>query len=150
MSAPVANVLDIHRSVTHVTGDLFSSAPHKETVALRASLGPDPVESPHREFQGELRFRPLFRGFIRILLVAGHKFHDLRWRNPKIDKFLENKIIEDEPRKIRTIENAVILPDGLFEVFQRTTAQRAFAPHELIKKNFFLAARAGGVGGMHA
>src|SRR5208337_1916325 len=104
--------------MAHVTGDLFSSAPHKEPVALRTSLGPDLIENPHRELQGELRSRPLFRGFVCILLVVGHKFHDLRRWNPKIDKFLEDKIIEDEPRKVGTIEDAVILPDRLVEVFQ--------------------------------
>jgi hypothetical protein len=148
--APVTHVLDTHRSVTHVTGDPFPSAPDKEPVALRAPLGPEFIKDPHREFKGKIRFCPLFRGFVCILLVTCDKFHDLRWRNPEIDKLLEDKIIEDQPREVGTIEDPVILSDGLIEVFQGTTAQRAFATHKLIEKNLFLTTRTGRVRGVHA
>jgi len=148
--APFTNVLHTYSRVAHIAGDLLLSAPEKQVRAFHAPLGPDLVPNTHRKVEGETRLCPLLRRFFRILVVVCNELHNLVRGHSELDEFLEDEIIEDQPREIGTIENAFIFPDGLIEIFQRAPAERAFSSDKLVEENLFLASRAGRVGGMHA
>jgi hypothetical protein len=68
----------------------------------------------------------------------------------QVHEFLEEEVIKDEPRKVRAIENPLVLPECIVKILEGAAAQRAFAADELVEKNLFLASRAGGVRGLHA
>ena len=104
----------------------------------------------HRDLEGERGLRPLLRGLLRVLLIGRNKLHDLVRRDPEVNKFLEHEVIEDQPREVRAVEDALVLPERLVELFQGAPAERTFAPDELVEKDLLLAPRAGRVRGLHA
>jgi hypothetical protein len=104
----------------------------------------------HGDLEGKTGPVPFFSRLLCVLVIRCHEIHDLVRGNPQVNELLEDKIIEDEPREIRAVEETIVLAKGLLEVFEGAAAEGAFAPYELIEKDLFLAPRTRGVRGLHA